>query len=179
MSPRGVVKILQKGGVGIIPTDTIYGIVGSALSRSAVEKIYKLRKRDKKKPFIVLIGSFGDLRKFGVKLSPRLLGFLKNVWPGPVSVILPLGAKRRALSNNLKYLHRGTNSIAFRLPKDRWLRNFLQRTGPLVAPSANLAGKPPARTVAEAKKYFGNKVDFYIDGGRRAGAPSAIVEIKR
>lgn len=184
MSPRNIVKTLKKGGVGVIPTDTIYGIVGLAFSKEAVEQIYRLRKRDKKKLLIVLIGSFGDLRKFGVKVSKEHLNILKILWlglarpsrkasAGAVSVILPTPSKK------FSYLHRGKKTIAFRLPRDKWLRNFLQKTGPLVAPSANISGKPPAETISQAKRYFGNKVDFYVDRGRRGGKPSNIVELKR
>ncbi len=166
-------EIIKKSGIGVMPTDTVYGLVGSAFSKKAVERIYRARRRERSKPFIVLISSLNDLKKFGVKFTPRLTSFLSKIWPGSVSVILPCPNKK------FFYLHCGTKTIAFRLPKDRGLRNFLRKTGPLVAPSANLAGKPPAKTIAEAKRYFGKQVDFYIDGGRRAGAPSTLVEIKR
>lgn len=162
-----------------MPTDTIYGIVGSVFSKKAVEKIYRVRKREKNKPFIILISSFGNLKKFDVNIDHQRLEILKKLWPGPVSIVLPLKAKNHRLKANLKYLHRGTNSLAFRLPKPRWLRNFLKKSGPLVAPSANLSGKPPAKTVAEAKRYFGDKVDFYWNKGRIGGSPSSVVEIKR
>ncbi len=156
-----------------MPTDTVYGLVCSAFSKRAVERIYRVRKRERDKPFIVLISSLNDLKKFGVKFTPRLQSFLNKIWPGPVSVILPVPNKK------FSYLHRGTNAIAFRLPADKKLTGLIHKTGPLVAPSANLAGKPPAKTVAEAKRYFGDKVDFYVDGDRRVSAPSTLVEIKR
>lgn len=170
---RNITAILRRGGVGILPTDTLYGLVGSALSKKAVARIYQLRKRDPKKPLIVLIGSFKDLAVFGIKLNNQTREFLRKVWPGKVSVILPCG------SDNFVYLHRGAKSLAFRLPKDRRLADLLKNTGPLVAPSANLEGRPPAKTIAEAKRYFGNKADFYIDGGKKDSSPSLLVEIKR
>ena len=190
------IKIIKDSGIGVMPTDTIYGLVGSAFSRRAVERIYRLRKRDRKKPFIVLISALGDLKKFGVKISKSHLKILKALWftpsrvegPGPTSVILPISGKRQATrfegearrsSDKFKYIHRGTNSIAFRLPKDKWLRVFLQKTGPLVAPSANLAGEPPAKNIAEAKKYFREKVDFYLDGGKLKGPSSVLLEFRR
>lgn len=162
-----------------MPTDTIYALAGSAFSEKAVERIYRVRKRDKNKPFIVLISSLGDLRKFGVEMTPRLRSFLGKIWPGPVSVILPIYQMSPVKCRILQYLHRGANKIAFRLPKNKRLRSFVRKTGPLVVPSANTSGKPPAKTIAEAKRYFGDKVDFYIDGGRRADAPSTLVEVKR
>jgi L-threonylcarbamoyladenylate synthase len=164
-------KILTAGGVGIVPTDTLYGICASALSKRAVERVYRLKGRDEGKPFITLISSADDLKLFGVKLSAEQKEYLASVWPGPVSVILPVVLKKFA------YLHRGTNSIAFRLPKNPKLQKFLQESGPLAAPSANPQGLLPARTVAEAKKYFGDAVDFYIAGGTKDGKPSKIVSL--
>ena len=61
-----LVKILKTGGVGVIPTDTIYGLVGSALNKKTVERVYKLRHRNSKKPMIILIGEISDLKKLGI-----------------------------------------------------------------------------------------------------------------
>ncbi|MEK7110338.1 MAG: L-threonylcarbamoyladenylate synthase [Patescibacteria group bacterium] len=165
-------NILKRGGIGVLPTDTLYGVVGSALRRKTVERIYKLRKRNPKKPFIVLIGSMLDVRRFGVALDSQTLGVLRTLWPGPVSIILPVKTKK------LAYLHRGTKTIAFRLPRPKALRRLLKKTGPLVAPSANPEGKPPALTVAEARAYFGENVDFYVAGGRRDVPPSTLIELR-
>ena len=159
--------------VGILPTDTIYGLVGSALSKKAVERIYKLRKRNKKKPFIILISSPEELRLFGVSPSKEVDSLLRRLWPAKASIILPCPNKR------FLYLHRSRKSLAFRVPASRWLRNFLAVTGPLVAPSANLAGKPFAKTIKEARAYFGDKVDFYLSKGALRDRPSVILELKR
>jgi L-threonylcarbamoyladenylate synthase len=164
-------KILQEGGVGIVPTDTLYGICASALNKLAVERIYRIKGRDESKPFIVLVSSIDDLKRFGIKLSENQKAYLASVWPGPVSVILPCALKK------LAYLHRGTETLAFRLPKSPKLRKFLSESGPLAAPSANPQGLGPARTIAEARKYFGDQVDFYISGGRKEGKPSKIVSL--
>jgi L-threonylcarbamoyladenylate synthase len=176
---KSIISILKSHGIGVMPTDTIYGLVGSAFSRLAVERIYKLRKRNRKKPMIILISSIGDLKLFGIKLTPRLRKFLDRVWPGPVSVIMKISDKQQAKRDKFKYLHRGTNSLALRLPKPVWLRNTLKQTGPLVAPSANIEGKEPAYTIAEAKKYFGSRADFYLDRGRLYAFPSILIEVKR
>ncbi|MBI4085572.1 MAG: threonylcarbamoyl-AMP synthase [Candidatus Liptonbacteria bacterium] len=172
------VKILKNGGIGVIPTDTIYGIVGSALSRKTVARIYKLRKRNPRKPVIVLIASMLDLKKFGIKLNRGDRRILDELWPAPVSVILRLSdGKEKA--KRFEYLHRGKNAVAFRLPRRKNLLRFLKNTGPLAAPSANLEGMPPAKTVKEARRYFGNKIDFYVNGGKLKSKPSALVSLKR
>jgi L-threonylcarbamoyladenylate synthase len=168
---KQVQKTLRFGGVGVIPTDTIYGIVGLAMSKKTVLRIYKLRDRNPKKPMIILISSFSDLRKFGVSLDRQTLDVLRKMWPGKVSVVLSCNSKK------FVYLHRGTNSLAFRIPIKKSLHRLLKVTGPLVAPSVNLEGKPPAKTIKEAEKYFRNKVDFYVNAGRLASKPSTLVEV--
>ena len=169
--PLVITQTLRRGGVGVLPTDTLYGIVGSALNKRTVLRIYKLRKRNPKKPMIILIGSLADLKKFGISLPTTHYKLLTGLWPNAVSVILPCPVKKFA------YLHRGTKTLAFRFPKPKWLRDLLKKTGPLVAPSANWEGHPPAATIREAKKYFADKVDMYIDAGRCTGKPSTLVRI--
>lgn len=164
------INILKNGGIAVVPTDTIYGLVGQALKNKTVERIYKVRKRSPDKPFIILISSVSDLKKFGVKIDSKIKKILEKYWPGPVSVILDCDKK-------LDYLHRGTNSLAFRLPNDDWLISILKKTGPLVAPSANLEGQNPALTIKQAKRYFSNNVDFYFDRGKIESEPSTLIKI--
>ncbi len=167
-----IIKIIKHGGVGVLPTDTLYGLVGPARNPQTVERIYQLRQRPPSKPFIILINSLADLKIFGVKLTPVTYNLLTNLWPGPVSVVLPCPLKK------FYYLHRGKNTLAFRLPKPRWLRSLLKQTGPLIAPSANLAGQPSAINLREAKKYFGKQIDFYWPGGQLTGPASKLLTLK-
>lgn len=165
-----ITDALRSGSVGVIPTDTIYGVVGSAAEKKTVERVYKIRRRGPKKPFIILIHSAVALKEFGIKLDKYHRQFLKEAWPGPISVVLPVTDKRFA------YLHRGGKSLAFRVPADPALRAMLAKTGPLVAPSANTEGSRPATTIQEAQKYFGPNVEFYMDAGRIAGKPSTLID---
>ena len=156
-----------------MPTDTIYGLVGLVFSQKAVERIYRVKKRKKDKPFIILISSLAELGLFGIEASKELSDFLKKAWPGKASIIFPLKSKK------FFYLHRGKNFLAFRLPRSDFLKKIISQTGPLVAPSANPEGEKPAQTIKEAKSYFGEKIDFYFDRGKIKSKPSIILEIKR
>ena len=164
------VGILKAGGIGVLPTDTIYGLVGCALDRKAVERIYVAKKRAPAKPCIVLISEIADLQKFGVAPDAATSAVLRKLWPAPVSIILPCD---RA---DFEYLHRGTKTLAFRLPADVGLRELLVGTGPLIAPSANPEGLSPAKTINEARDYFNGNVDFYEQGTTHE-APSTLVSI--
>jgi L-threonylcarbamoyladenylate synthase len=163
---------LERGGVAVVPTDTIYGLVGSALKPAAVEHIYSLRQRDANKPLITLIGDLSDLERFGLPVRPAAAAILEKIWPGPVSVILACHDPA------LAYLHRGSGGVSFRLPAKLELRELLRQAGPLVAPSANPQGATPAVTIEEARAYFGEVVDVYVDGGRLEAAPSALVDLR-
>ena len=163
-----IIRILKNGGIGVMPTDTIYGLVGSAFSKTAVRRAYRVRRRNSRKPFIILIYSTEDLPKFSINLDSALKRKLNRFWPGKVSVILPCPNPK------FKYLHRGAKSLAFRVPKTSSLRKILKVTGPLFAPSANLEGFPPARNLEEAIEYFGSKVDFYAKG-KISDKPSRII----
>ena len=165
-------KILKSGGIGVIPTDTIYGLVGSALNKKAVRRIYQLRQRNPKKPLIILIGQISDLKKFQISLLSTFYFLFSKYWPGKVSIILPCPSPK------FKYLHRGLKTLAFRLPKPKKLRGFLKKTGPLVAPSANLEGEPSSATIKDAGKYFGDRVDFYVNAGKKISNPSKVLKLE-
>lgn len=178
-SLKEAAKKLKRGEIGVIPTDTLYGVVGSAFCIEAVERIYKVKKRNPRKPFIILIESTSNIALFNVDYNKEKFN-PSSFWPGKVSVILP------CFSEKFQYLHREEYALAFRLPKNKDLINLLRRTGPLVAPSANPEGNPPAQNIKEAIKYFKGEVDFYVDGGDITGNPSTLLsflkgkqEIKR
>ena len=165
--------LLREGAIGVIPTDTIYGICGSALNKKAVEKIYKLKKRKPAKPMIILIAALDDLKKFNIKLKNWQKKILLKIWPAKISVILPCPSKK------FSYLHRGTKTLSFRIPAKSQLLKILKISGPLVAPSANWEGFEPAKTVSQAKKYFGNKVFYYNDRGELNGPASTLVDLTK
>lgn len=165
--------VLISGGIGIIPTDTIYGIVGRAEVARTVERIYRIRKRNAHKPCIILISSYEDLKKFNIELSSELQLSLeaRRLWPGKVSIVFPNN------DTHFEYLTRGTKSLAFRMPDVPELRDLLAQTGPLIAPSANREGDPPAATADSAREYFKDSVDFYVDGGELHSLPSTLIQI--
>ncbi len=164
-------EMLRQGKIGVIPTDTLYGLVAAASDEAAVERVYALKGRTPSKPCIILISSLDDLAQFGLAPTEKRRETLSRYWPGPVSIVLACGP------GIPEYLHRGTKSLAFRLPDDTRLQQFLSKSGPLIAPSANPEGLPPATSIEEAAGYFGNHVDFYIDGSSRLGTRSTLIAL--
>lgn len=171
-SIQTAINQIKAGGIGVIPTDTLYGLVGSATSPKAVERIYQVKHRNPDKPLIILISDITQLNLFNITVSEATNRMLAKHWPGPVSILLPCP------NPSQKYLHRGTEALAFRLPSPPTLQEFINQTGPLVAPSANPEGEIPANNLAQAKEYFGEKIDFYLDGlTKPIGQPSKLIKV--
>jgi tRNA threonylcarbamoyl adenosine modification protein (Sua5/YciO/YrdC/YwlC family) len=159
---------LQKpGAIGVIPTDTVYGVVARAADIHAVARLYRLKRREHK-PGTLVAANIDQLVGLGFKR--RYLQAVERYWPGAVSVVVPCP--------ELEYLHQGVMSLAVRIPGDDSLHRLLIQTGPLLTSSANQPGESPATTAAEARAYFGDAVDFYEDGGDLSGrAPSTVIRM--
>ncbi len=163
-------ELLMRGSVGVLPTDTVYGVVARAQDAQAVERLYKLKHREHK-PGTIVAASLAQLAALG--LDMQSVQQVANFWPGPISVIVPV------ISPDLEYLHQGLGSLAVRVPDMLALQRTLEQTGPLLTSSANHPGEPVAHTVDEAMNYFGDAVDFYVDGGDlSAQQPSTIVRVR-
>ena len=161
--------LLQPGAVGVIPTDTVYGVVARAEDRQAVERLYALKHREGK-PGTLIAANLEQLEQLGLK--HRYLTAVENFWPGALSVIIPCA------DPNLAYLHQGKMSLAVRIPNKPDLYELLLKSGPLLTSSANHPSEPPATTIKEAQDYFGDEVDDYCDGGDFSDhAPSTIIRI--
>lgn len=165
-----ITRILLAGGVGVVRTDTLYGLVGRADDEAAVRRIYRLKGRDDDKSPIVLID---DISQIYDDISTAHQAYVADVWPGPVSVIVPSVAAP-------SWIRRQNASVAYRLPQADDLRTLIRATGPLVAPSANPQGMQPAMNLREARYYFGDEVDFYVDGGPVDNPhPSQIIRLDK
>lgn len=117
----------QASITGVIPTDTVYGVVARAADKVAVARLYELKRREHK-PGTLIAASIDQLVELGVKR--RYLQPVAQFWPGAVSVVIPCGP-------DLEYLHQGVQSLAMRIPDDEQLRSLLEKTGPLITSSAN------------------------------------------
>ncbi len=162
-----VVKLLKNGGVGFMPSDTIYGLSAPALDKKAVERLYELKKRDKNKPLVILIADTTQLADLGIDTLEAVPAL--RYWPGKLTIITEA-------NDAPKWLHRGTDSLGVRQPANEELRRLIAEVGPIVSTSANLQAGQPASSVRQAKKDFGDKLDFYVNTGRLRGKPSTIIK---
>lgn len=156
-----IASALTGGAVVLMPTDTIYGLHAVAANAAAVARIAELKGRDEaQKPFIVLAASVEQLPELGITAAPETIAALDELWPAPLTAVLP----RRA------------STLAVRIPDVDWLRALIERTGPLVSTSANRSGEPAVDRPGALARDLQNAVDV-VDGGIRAGDPSAILDL--
>lgn len=156
---------INAGAVGVLPTDTVYGLACSVNNRDAVARLYALKHRHHK-PGTIIAASPDQLINLGIR--KQNLSKVLRYWPGPVSVVVPD-------TRSLGYLDLGMQSLAVRVTDDKTLLALLNQTGPLLTTSANLPGQPTATSLDEAYRYFKESVDFYVDGGDYRGRPASTL----
>ncbi|HYS54479.1 MAG TPA: L-threonylcarbamoyladenylate synthase [Thermoanaerobaculia bacterium] len=148
-----IAALLRSGGIVLLPTDTIYGLHGLP-SESA--RIATIKYRDEEKRFLLISSSIEQLRSLGIDVPSAL----NKIWPAPMTAVL----------------RRGGATVAARVPDLKWLRDLLERTGPLISTSANRSGDPPISVTDELRSDLLSAIDGVVDAGRREGKPSAIVD---
>lgn len=150
---NALITTLKSGGIAVVRTDTLYGVVALAQNQQAVEKVYTAKKRDLTKQCIVLIASADDAPHFN-----NVIKDLDSAIKTPITIIVPA-------TSEPDWLLRGGDSLAYRVVRSEFLQAVIREVGPIIAPSANIEGQPPARNISQAQEYFGTTVDTYVDGG--------------
>lgn len=180
-------RILRSEGIIIVPTDTVYGIVGRADDASVIRKILALKQRPQERAFPIFVKNVAEARKLAF-IADAKAKFLEHFWPGPVTVVfqhkekLPkvLTPHRSDLRSEGAGLAGGLGTIAMRIPDSPFLLELLSRLDfPLAQTSANISEKPPAKNVKEIKEYFGKakiKPDLVVDGGELQGKSSTVID---
>jgi L-threonylcarbamoyladenylate synthase len=159
---KKVVEIIKNGGVVIAPTDTVYGLICDSTNKKAVEKIFKIKKRPKKKLIPIFVSDIKMAKKFA-DISPKQEKFLKQVWPGKVTAVFPY--KKPGL----------------RIPDYKLVLSLVKRVGPLAESSANISGQPASGNIKEVLKQFKGKKyqpDFIINAGNLPKSkPSKVIDL--
>jgi len=154
------VAALERGDVIVFPTETLYGLGADALDLAAVEKVFELKGRDADAPLPALVADRAMLSLLVAEISPLAEKLMQRFWPGPLTLVLP------ARKDIPKPLLNRTGGIGVRISSQPIATELVKSLGrPLTATSANPSGQAPAHTVEEAKKYFADRIEIYIDGG--------------
>jgi L-threonylcarbamoyladenylate synthase len=162
-----IVELLKNGGVGVLPSDTVYGLSCLALNKKAVMRIHRIKMRDSKKPFIVLFSRLDQLDELGVDKSDSLKA--ARYWPGKLSLVCNA-------HDAPSWLQMGRGTLAVRQPDNRELLRLIDEIGPIISTSANISGVKYAATISHIKKLFDKDLDFYVDNGSMTGKPSTLAK---
>jgi tRNA threonylcarbamoyl adenosine modification protein (Sua5/YciO/YrdC/YwlC family) len=163
-----IATTLLAGDIVLLPTDTIYGLHALANDARAVQSIAQLKGRDGEKPFVVIGASLEQLENAGAVLTSYVRSVVAELWPGPLTAVVTL---REPIAAS-----RGAKTIAMRVPGLRWLRDLLERTGPLASTSANRSGEPPLSDPEQLSADLHQAIHGVVDGGVREGNASVIVD---
>jgi len=163
-------KILEKDGVIIFPTDTVYGIGCNPYSTKAIQRIYQIKKRDEAKPLPILGYSKDELNKivFFDEKSSRLI---EKFWPGKLTLVLKL--KDQKLKETMSL----SDKVAVRVPNNKCVLSLLKECKLLIGTSANTSGTPSLIDSKDCNEQLSN-YDILIDYGRiQSDGESTIIEI--
>jgi len=165
--------VLRVGGVVAFPTDTVYGLGAHSFMASAIERLYKVKGRERQKAIPLLIAHMKDVTTIAIQVPEIAWRLAERFWPGPVTLVLPKAP------GVLDVLTGEANSVAVRIPAHDVALELISALGvPLAATSANLSGQPEAVTAEEVLGVLGNQVELILDGGRcPGGVPSTVVDV--
>ncbi|MBR7127424.1 MAG: L-threonylcarbamoyladenylate synthase, partial [Lentisphaeria bacterium] len=144
-------EVLRNGGVVLLPTETVYGLVCPFQDKDAEERIYKLKMRDKNKRFAAFVKDYRSLAKYGLKITPLIAEMADTYCPGKITII-------GECENG--------DTLGFRMPDHEFITALLTELDfPLSSTSANVSGEPNITCVEEAITSLNGEVDLVIDGG--------------
>lgn len=167
-----LVAALEAGGLALVPTETVYGVVARLDSAAGIAALREAKRRDADKPLQVLVADPGAARGLAGGWPAAAERLAVAYWPGPLTLVVPAGPAAPAA------VRAADGTVGLRCPEHLLMRQILARTGPLAASSANLAGDPPAVTCRAAVDALGASAAVAVDGGGIvAGVPSSVVRV--
>jgi L-threonylcarbamoyladenylate synthase len=171
---REAISVLERDGLVVVPTDTVYGVAAKADSAEGVARIFQAKGRDWEKAIVVMVSDAGKAEELVAEEAIPVLRKLSALWPGPLTLVLPAreGGVKRIVASTVP-------TIGIRIPDHPFLLSLLGKAGPLAVTSANFSGRPAPASPKEMDREFLEKVDLVLDGGPcRSGVPSTVAEIK-
>ena len=166
-------QILNSGGIVAFPTETVYGLGANGLDKSAAEKIYEVKGRPSNNPLIFHIGSKEQLKEIVEDIPEKAEKLINKFWPGPLTLVF------KKSQNIYEELTSGQDTIAVRMPENPIAKELIKKANvPVVAPSANVSGKPSPTKANHVIDDLSRKIDMIIDGGEvEIGLESTIVDV--
>lgn len=171
-------KIAQPGAVVAFPTETVYGLGGSALDDASVRAIYAAKNRPADNPLIVHVSSLDQVRRLILtqlrRIPPVYDKLIQKFWPGPLTILLPIEDG----SPVLKLVTAGQTTVGVRMPRHTIGRALIALSNtPLAAPSANASTRPSSTLASHVAADLDGRIPLILDGGPCAvGVESTVVD---
>jgi L-threonylcarbamoyladenylate synthase len=165
-------EIIARGGLVVLPTDTLYGVGCDPFNPSAVDALFKAKQRGRDLPLPVLVHTWRQAVGLVEEVTDQAQALIAAWWPGPLTLVL-----REAAGIGWD-LGESRGTVAVRMPKQTFALALIQRTGPLAVSSANRSGAPPPREIPAIAEQLGDHVGVFFDAGPAADGPaSSIVDL--
>jgi tRNA threonylcarbamoyl adenosine modification protein (Sua5/YciO/YrdC/YwlC family) len=167
------VAALKNGAVIAYPTDTVYGLGCDIFNKKAINKIYNIKKRDKKKPLSILCADFKQASQY-VLIPDYAFKLMKKFLPGPYTFIL------KARNNMPKNILAKNKTVGIRIPDNQFCLQITQKlNSPIITTSLNISGEQNITKLQELNKETLNKIDLLIDAGSLSDEPSTIIDLSQ
>ena len=165
------VEVLNRGGVAVIPTDTVYGLAARPDFPEAVERLYTIKGREAKKPIALLASDIAAIERFGYPIEGKARELAEKHWPGALTLVVG----KEPSSPGASPCQEG-----FRIPDHAETRELIAACGGVLrVTSANLSGQRPATDAPQALADVGLSADYVVDDGvSPGGVPSTVVRVK-
>lgn len=167
-------EALKRGGLVLMPTETVYGLAADAANPSAVAAIFEAKGRPRFNPLIAHVAGLSEARRFAA-FDARALQLAEAFWPGPLTLVLPIIDEVAVCD----LARAGLDTVAVRAPAHPLARALLEAFGgPVCAPSANRSGRPSPTTFNDAMDETGGAVQAALDGGPcSVGVESTVLAV--
>jgi tRNA threonylcarbamoyl adenosine modification protein (Sua5/YciO/YrdC/YwlC family) len=160
---------VQRGGLVVLPTDTVYGLAADAFDKDAVQDLLDAKGRGREMPPPVLVSAATTLDALAVRVPSWARALIEEFWPGALTLVCHAHASLQWDLGDT----RGT--VAVRMPDHPVALEILERTGPLAVSSANLTGQLPATEAEHAERMLGDEVEVIVDAGRSPGGHASTI----
>jgi L-threonylcarbamoyladenylate synthase len=171
-SPLEAAEFIKCGGIVAFPTETVYGLGANVFDEIAVAKIFEAKQRPNDNPLIAHVGNVEQIKFLVKEITPNAQKFIKAFFPAPLTIVLPKSDEVPLIATaNL-------DTIGVRIPKNKLAQEFLKACNvPIVAPSANLSGKPSPTNWQAVFEDLDGRIDCILQGeSTKIGLESTVVD---
>lgn len=167
-----LVKVINDGEIAVIPTDTVYGIIGDATNVDVIHKIYEVKKRDYSKPLILMISGIEMLERYVGEISELERQLIDKYWPGKLTILF----KKNDNVNDL--ITSGSKLVGIRYPDNKEIIELIKRVDkPLISTSCNISSKDVITSINMLEEDISKYVSYVYDGGTLSDTSSTIVKV--